>query len=184
MASIQQALNQMLTTAGVGAGIYAHSPAGQKRAELKKKKLHYATTQENLFLVGEYTDDPIKKQANEEIRQTLLHQNTQAAEEVFQLDPTGPNYYNYKEALEVELENKYSSDSEGDYDSDDFYAPEGDTPKAKAEARAIASLKEKQDTRTQLEKEIKERRGEYMKEVAKSRAAAAAEINKFSGGKK
>lgn len=36
MASIQQAMNQMLATAGVGAGLYAHSPEGQERAHFKQ----------------------------------------------------------------------------------------------------------------------------------------------------
>lgn len=36
MASIQQAMNQMLATAGVGAGLYAHSPEGQRQAKIQE----------------------------------------------------------------------------------------------------------------------------------------------------
>ena len=35
MASIQQSLNQMLMSAQVGAGFYAHSPAAQQKMKLK-----------------------------------------------------------------------------------------------------------------------------------------------------
>ena len=35
MASIQQSINQMLYTGTVGAGLYAHSPEGQKQAKIR-----------------------------------------------------------------------------------------------------------------------------------------------------
>lgn len=166
MASIQQAMNQMLATAGVAAGLYAHSPEGQRKAQIKQTEAAYNKVND-IYDTWAGPLDAAETEIYEKIQQTQLERS----KKLYELDPSEERFKNWK------------ADIEGTSSYHDFDAPTS-SPKAKAEARAMASLKEKQDTRTQLEKEIKERRGEYMKEVAKSRAAAAAEINKFSGGKK
>lgn len=167
MASIQQALNQMLATAGVAAGLYAHSPKGQSKTEFKQTKKAYDFLEEKRSQWEAPLDTSGLEMADE-----LSELQLARAKKLYELDPTEENYKEWMDNLNrARPETKYA-------------VPNKTSPKAKAEAKAMASLKEKQDTRTQLEKEIKERRGEYMKEVAQSRAAAAAEINKFSGGKK
>lgn len=42
MTSIQQSMNQMLATAGVAAGFYAHSPEGQRQAQIQHKERQIA----------------------------------------------------------------------------------------------------------------------------------------------
>ena len=53
MASIQQSFNQMLMSAQIGAGLYAHSPAGQEAAEVRKLKKNNPKIEKQIELTGE-----------------------------------------------------------------------------------------------------------------------------------
>lgn len=72
--SIQQSINQMLALAAGGAGLYAHSPAGQKAAEIKNLERERDVL-EKIIDRGENT-------------QTELGRSADIAERLFQLDPT------------------------------------------------------------------------------------------------
>lgn len=74
MASIQQSINQMLYTGTVGAGLYAHSPAGQKQAKIKSLEKNVKT---------------YNKKIEEGLGSNVDYQKrAELASELFNLDPS------------------------------------------------------------------------------------------------
>ena len=53
MASIQQSLNQMLMSAQLGAGFYAHSPAGKRMAQVRDIETEQKVLTERALVEGE-----------------------------------------------------------------------------------------------------------------------------------
>ena len=83
--SIQQTLNSMLMSAQIGAGLYAHSPAGQKAAEIKQLKSNYEDLEKKYSNWGE------AKPGQEHISDIIVKQQTERAEKLAALQPTKEN---------------------------------------------------------------------------------------------
>lgn len=69
--SIQQAMNNMLFSAQVGAGLYAHSPAGQAQAEVKKLEKEKSFLKEEQQQVYKTLDEGIKKYPQDPFYSTM-----------------------------------------------------------------------------------------------------------------
>lgn len=89
MASIQQSLNQMLMSAQVGAGFYAHSPAAQQKMELKQTKEALSKTLSSREMQQDI-DDP-SEAATAEYRENLALGES-LAKKLYSLEPTEENY--------------------------------------------------------------------------------------------
>lgn len=83
--SIQQALNNMLMSAQIGAGFYAHSPAGKTQAEIKKLKTDYEQVNQLYPNWGE------PKEGEEHTSDVIVKQQTERAEKLASLQPTKEN---------------------------------------------------------------------------------------------
>lgn len=119
MASIQQALNNMLSTAGIAAGFYAHSPEGQKHAELRQLEKEQSLLDKKVAEGLSSTEDA-RKQA-------------EIADKLFNLDPTSERLN-----ISEEYTGKWEKTRKASKQTDDL--------KATAESKAIESLGSKLDT--------------------------------------
>lgn len=81
--SIQQSINQMLTIAAGGIGLYAHSPEGQKQAEIKKLEKDYQKTEENI----EEWSEPVKEEETN-IAEFNAKLQRERSQRLYQLDPS------------------------------------------------------------------------------------------------
>ena len=89
MASIQQSLNQMLMSAQVGAGFYAHTPAAKQKQEIKNlEKQSQAIERARDIQIEADIDTP---EANA-IYQENLEQGSRVAQRLFELDPSEQRY--------------------------------------------------------------------------------------------
>lgn len=141
MASIQQAMNQMLSTAGIAAGFYAHSPEGQRRAEIKQTKKAYNQVEE-LSPQWEEPTNTTEIEATDEIYEIQLAR----AKKLYNLDPTNEHYQEWLTNLErAHPDTKYAVAKKA-------------SPKAQAEAKAQASLEEKQTTKSEINTKVKKER--------------------------
>jgi len=105
MANIQQSINQMLYQAQIGAGLYAHSPEGQRTAELRQLK---KAAEEAGAKTTEAVTAAIKNEQNlnksvfespvGETIETFGTQEVQNREKLFKLDPSDKNYQAYLKA--------------------------------------------------------------------------------------
>lgn len=119
MASIQQALNNMLSTAGVAAGFYAHSPEGHKRAEIKQLEKEQSLLDKKVAEGISSTED-VRRQA-------------EIADKLFTFNPT-------PERLDI------SEEYAGKWEKARKASKQTDDLKATAESKAIESLGSKLDT--------------------------------------
>lgn len=118
--SIQQAMNNMLMTAQVGAGLYAHSPTGQKQAEYRKTKIDYQKAE------AHEVDWREPGSGEETVSDLLAEQQAKRAEKMAMLKPTPENIKRAAEDREA-----YEASME-DY-----------APKKSAETQAFQSLADK-----------------------------------------
>lgn len=102
MASIQQSFNQMLMSAQIGAGLYAQSPAGKEKAELRAaeknaEKAGKKTTEAAIaaFKNEEDLNKSIFESPIGETIETFGAQEIQSREKLFKLDPSDKNYQAY-----------------------------------------------------------------------------------------
>lgn len=117
--SIQQSLNQMLMTAQIGAGFYAHSPEGQRQAQIKQLEKEQSLLDKKVA-EGISTTEDARRQA-------------EIAEKLFDLNPT-PERFDISE----EYTGKWQKANEASKYTEDL--------KATAESKAIESLGSKIDT--------------------------------------
>lgn len=89
MASIQQSLNQILATAGVMSGLYAHSPAGQEAAEVSKIKRDLPKVLKAREQQAELDEN---SEAAEKAYQENLDLGTKMSKRLYELRPTEENY--------------------------------------------------------------------------------------------
>lgn len=93
--SIQQAMNSMLFSAQVGAGLYAHSPAGQKQAKLQNLETQEKKLNKTLAIETEAAEldetltGPIEKVYYEGTKKL-----ENLARERYGLDPSEKGYKN------------------------------------------------------------------------------------------
>lgn len=99
MASIQQSFNQMLMSAQIGAGLYAHSPAGQEEAEVRKLQRTEPKIQKQIELTGEKVGP--EPSAADEAFTEVFKAGTAQAKRLFELRPTEKNLAEYKEMSET-----------------------------------------------------------------------------------
>lgn len=95
MASIQQALNQMLQSAQIGVGLYAHTPEGQKRAEIAGLKKDIPKLEK---MREQQAEADIDTEAANKAYGKILSAEEKAHERLYALDP---NRKNYKAMLDV-----------------------------------------------------------------------------------
>lgn len=117
--SIQQSLNQMLMTAQIGAGFYAHSPEGQRKAQIKQLEKEQSLLDKKVSEGISSTEDS-RRQA-------------EIAEKLFNLNPTPERFDKSEEYSGAWQKAKKSSKYTEDL-------------KATAESKAIESLGSKIDT--------------------------------------
>lgn len=91
MASIQQSLNQMLMSAQVGAGLYAHSPAGKEQAEVSRIKRDLPKV---LKAREQQADLDLNSEAAEKAYRENLDLGTKMSKRLYELRPTEQNYRN------------------------------------------------------------------------------------------
>lgn len=96
--SIQQAFNNILMSAQIGAGLYAHSPAGQTTAEIRKVKK--AIKAENIKAdieteIHEDADDGFLEKTYASRTQNIAN----LKQRLFELNPTEKGYQNYLKAI-------------------------------------------------------------------------------------
>lgn len=92
--SIQQSINQMLMSAQIGAGFYAHSPTGQKQAAYKEAKKEFQKTEEKYPQWSEpTTEDEVA------IYEQMSQRQADLASKMYSIKPTETNYEQYKNAL-------------------------------------------------------------------------------------
>ena len=115
--SIQQVMNNMLMSAQIGAGLYAHSPSGQKQAEYRKTKVDYQKAE------AHEVDWRAPKAGEEHISDLLAEQQAKRAEKMAMLKPTQENI------------NRATEDREA-YEN----SIEDSSPKKSAETKALESL--------------------------------------------
>ena len=92
--SIQQALNNMLFTAQVGAGLYAHSPAGKEKTEYRQLEKAYQKTEGTYSQWAEPTTEE-----EIEIYEDKAQVQADIAAKMYSIRPTLENYKRYKETL-------------------------------------------------------------------------------------
>jgi hypothetical protein len=93
MASIQQSFNQMLMSAQIGAGLYAHSPAAKQKQEIKNlEKQSQAIEKARDIQIEADVDTP---EANA-LYQENLEQGSRIAQRLFELDPSKQRYENVR----------------------------------------------------------------------------------------
>lgn len=91
MASIQQAFNQMLMSAQIGAGLYAHSPKAKQKQEIKNlEKQGQAIEKARDIQIEADVDSP---EANALYKENL-EQGSRVAQRLFELDPSKERYKN------------------------------------------------------------------------------------------
>lgn len=100
MASIQQSFNQMLMSAQIGAGLYAHSPAGQEAAEVRKLQRTEPKIQKQIELAGEKIG-PESSAESEKAFTEVFKTSVQQSKRLFELRPTEKNLAEYQQMSEA-----------------------------------------------------------------------------------
>ena len=97
--SIQQAFNNMLMSAQVATGFYAHSPAGKKQAEIRQVK--QAIKAENIKAdVETATHEADEGIAFEKAYASRTQNIANLKQRLFELNPTEKSYQSYLKAVE------------------------------------------------------------------------------------
>lgn len=137
--SIQQSINQMLMTAQVGAGFYAHSPSGQRQAEIKKLERNYKRVHEK----EDEWDEPFTPEG-EPVQSHLREIQMNTAQRLYELDPSEERYRTLLNERDVY----------------DYYKKQRglDEPKRTAETEALESISARIDTLTQMASEFNQRK--------------------------
>lgn len=141
--SIQQAMNNMLFSAQVGAGLYAHSPAGKKQAEIRQLKADYEKTDKT------YSDWGEPQEGEEHVSDIIVKQQTERAERLAALDPTKENI-----ARASEMRSQYETQ-----EVEDVFKS--------AEAKALESLSSRINSLTERLKSFEERKSIIRKKGGK-----------------
>ena len=99
MASIQQSFNQILMSAQIGAGLYAHSPAGKEAAELRKLKRDMPKIEKQIELTGENVS--AEPSESDKHFTEAFKAGKEQSKRLFELRPTEKNLKEYKEMSET-----------------------------------------------------------------------------------
>ena len=97
MATIQSLLNQAIGTAGVMAGLYAHSPEGQRKAKIKELTSAYETIDKAQSIA----DEPVNE-TEIEVAEQIGKKKTRLAEQLFELSGSEQHYQQYREAVSAD----------------------------------------------------------------------------------
>lgn len=101
MASIQQSFNQMLMSAQIGAGLYAHSSVGKETAEARKLiKKDIPKNEKEIELIGDNIGPKSSGSENQAFTEALK-KGTEQAKRLFELKSTEKNFKDYKGMLET-----------------------------------------------------------------------------------
>ena len=92
--SIQQAMNNMLFSAQVGAGLYAQSPAAKAQAEYNKAEKEFQKTESVYSQWAEPTNED-----EEKIYEQMSQRQADLASKMYSIKSTQENYEKYKETL-------------------------------------------------------------------------------------
>lgn len=111
--NIQQSFNQALYQTQIGAGLYAHSPAGQERAEISRIQRNMPKTEKQIELAGEAVS-PESSAATDRAFTEAFKQGVQESKRLYELRPSEETFSKYHE-MEETLEEwesalKYSQD--------------------------------------------------------------------------
>lgn len=100
MASIQQSFNQMLMSAQIGAGLYAHSSVGKEAAEARKLKKDMSKNEKQIELTGDNIGPESSESENQAYTETFKA-GVEQSKHLFELRPTDKNFKDYKEMSET-----------------------------------------------------------------------------------
>ena len=89
MASIQQSFNQMLSSAQFATGLYAHSPAGKKQAEISEIKRNLPKVEQAR---AQQSEADLPGKAAEEAYKENLALGEKLSKRLYELQPTEENY--------------------------------------------------------------------------------------------
>ena len=114
--SIQQAMNNMLFSVKVGAGLYAHSPAGNAQAEKHKlkatgEKLKREAGYQITGALKDLSDDRVSKEDFEKIENkisTYQNKEKEIRQKSFEFDPSEKTY-NALKSLEKRISQREAS---------------------------------------------------------------------------
>jgi len=93
MASIQQSLNQMLMSAQLGAGLYAHTPAAKSKAEWKNLEKRDEAVQKQLDIVEPKVG--VEPSEADPVYTKAFKEQTDIARQKYELKPTEESYKEY-----------------------------------------------------------------------------------------
>lgn len=103
MGQIQSSVNQTVGAASLMAGLYANSPAGKTRQELKTLKKQEERVQDaQTHITADVTEGAIKgkiDKRNAPLLDEAIKQRREIAKRQFELQPTERNYNKYKRAI-------------------------------------------------------------------------------------
>ena len=95
--TIQSLINQAINTGTVAAGLYAHSPTGQRKAQIKNLTSDY----ERIVQAQDLVHEPMT--ANEiEIDEEISKRRSLIASKLFEMTGKPKHYEEYKQALEAD----------------------------------------------------------------------------------
>lgn len=84
--TIQNAVNQILGSATIGAGLYAHSPTGKAKAETRDLTKAYEAAETH----RKEWEEPLA--GEEAIAETFTRKQAERAQRLYELNPTEANY--------------------------------------------------------------------------------------------
>lgn len=99
MSSIQQSFNQILMSAQIGAGLYAHSPVGKEAAEVRKLKRDMPKIEKQIELTGEKVG--AEPSESDKHFTEAFKAGKEQSKRLFELRPTEKNLKEYKEMSEA-----------------------------------------------------------------------------------
>lgn len=95
--TIQSLINQAINTGTVAAGLYAHSPTGQRKAQIKNLTSDY----ERIVQAQDLVHEPMT--ANEiEIDEEISKRRSLVASKLFEMTGKPEHYEEYRQALEAD----------------------------------------------------------------------------------
>lgn len=105
--SIQQAMNNMLFSAQIGAGLYAQSPAVKNKTKIKEKETAIRAENRKADLETEALAGEVGKNKNfEKSYYARTKRIAKLHEEMFELNPTEKRYQSYLNAVKEKEEAK------------------------------------------------------------------------------
>lgn len=96
MTSIQQSFNQMLMSAQIGAGLYAHSPAGKQQAEIRSIKRNAPKIAKQVEYASENVS-PTSSEATDKAYTEAFQKQVEQSKRLFELQPSKENFNEYEQ---------------------------------------------------------------------------------------